>query len=119
MSMVPSPSPIVDLYCRPDEGVIEYDNRDDYERALDRSKAPNFEAFKLRIDPAPPREDRDRSPPRRRDDSPPHRRRDDSREHPATARTAANLSPSATADTTAESPLPPRDDEDAPRVRDD
>lgn len=68
---------------RADEGVIEYDNREDYERALDRIEGTELRGFKLRIDPAePPRGGRDRErsppPPRRRDDSPPPRRRDDS-----------------------------------------
>ncbi|PWZ02008.1 RNA-binding domain-containing protein, partial [Testicularia cyperi] len=64
---------------RPDEGIIEYDNRDDYERALDRIEGTELRGFKLRIDPArPPRDERERSPPRRREDSPPSRRRDDS-----------------------------------------
>ncbi len=95
---------------RPDEGVIEYDNRDDYERALDKIEGIELRGYKLRIDPARParddRDDRDRSPPRRRDDSPPPRRREDSRE-PATAKTAANPLPSATADTTVEAPSLP------------
>ncbi|SOV06229.1 related to pre-mrna splicing factor srp55 [Ustilago sp. UG-2017a] len=107
--------------ARPDEGVIEYDNRDDYERALDKIEGTELRGFKLRIDPArPPRDDRDRSPPRRRDDSPPPRRRDDSRElrdredsrEPAPERNGRF-------DRDSRSPLPPRDDDDVPRPRDD
>lgn len=109
---------------RPDEGVIEYDNRDDYERALDKIEGTELRGFKLRIDPAKgasSRDDRDRSPPRRRDDSPPPRRaRDDSREprdredsrEPAPERERNGRFDS-------RSPLPPRDDDDVPRPRDD
>ncbi|EPQ27606.1 uncharacterized protein PFL1_04744 [Pseudozyma flocculosa PF-1] len=70
---------------RPDEGVIEYDQREDYEKALDKIEGIELRGYKLRIDPAePPRGGRDRErsppPPRKRDDSPPPRRREDSRE---------------------------------------
>ncbi|KAN0064175.1 hypothetical protein ACQY0O_003342 [Thecaphora frezii] len=72
---------------RPDEGVIEYDQREDYEKALENIEGMDLRGFKLRIDPAePPRggRDRERSPPpaRRREESPPPRRREDSREPP-------------------------------------
>lgn len=63
---------------RPDQGSIEYDNREDYERALDKIDGTELRGYKLRIDPAEGgREQRERSPARRRDDTPP-RRRDDS-----------------------------------------
>lgn len=88
---------------RPEEGIIEYDNRDDFERALDRIEGTDLRGNKLRIDPAekappaddrygdsrggggrvpPPARERSRSPiPRRYEDSrePPPRRYDDSR----------------------------------------
>jgi hypothetical protein len=87
--------------------VLEYDSREDMERALDKIEGVELRGNKLRVDaagepaprsnggrdersaprerersrsPAPRRRDsreRSRSPPRRRDDSPP-RRRDDS-----------------------------------------
>lgn len=103
---------------RPDEGVIEYDNRDDYERALDKIEGFELRGFKLRIDPAKPaRDDRDRSPPpRRRDDSPPPRRRDDSRDR---RDRDDSREPERNGRYDSRSPLPPRDDDDVPRPRDD
>lgn len=105
---------------RPDEGVIEYDNREDYERALDKVEGTELRGYKLRIDPArPPRDDRDRSPPpRRRDDSPPPRRRDDSRE-PRDREDSREPVPERNGRYDSRSPLPPRDDDDVPRPRDD
>lgn len=105
---------------RPDEGVIEYDNREDYERALDKIEGTELRGFKLRIDPArPPRDERDRSPaPRRRDDSPPPRRRDDSRE-PRDREDSREPAPERNGRYDSRSPLPPRDDDDVPRPRDD
>lgn len=74
---------------RPDEGVLEYDNREDYERALDKVEGMELRGSKLRIDPAerpssssrPPKE----ASPAPRDRSPAPRRsaREDSREPPA------------------------------------
>ncbi|CBQ69540.1 related to pre-mrna splicing factor srp55 [Sporisorium reilianum SRZ2] len=93
----------------PDEGFIEYDNRDDYERALDKIEGIELRGNKLRIDPAP-RDDRDRSPPsRRRDDSPPPRRRDDSRE-PRDRADSREPVPERNGRFDSRSPLPPRDD---------
>ncbi|KAJ9475668.1 Nucleolar protein 3 [Pseudozyma hubeiensis] len=105
---------------RPDEGVIEYDNRDDYERALDKIEGVELRGYKLRIDPArPPRDERDRSPPlRRRDDSPPPRRRDDSRE-PRDREDSREPVPERNGRYDSRSPLPPRDDDDVIRPRDD
>lgn len=105
---------------RPDEGVIEYDNREDYERALDKIEGTELRGFKLRIDPArPDRDERDRSPPpRRREDSPPPRRRDDSRE-PRDREDSREPAPERNDRYDSRSPLPPRDDDDVPRPRDD
>ncbi len=107
---------------RPDEGVIEYDNRDDYERALDKIEGIELRGYKLRIDPARParddRDDRDRSPPRRRDDSPPPRRREDSRE-PRDREDSREPAPERNGRYDSRSPLPPRDDDDVPAPRDD
>lgn len=87
---------------RPDEGVLEYQNREDMERAVIKIDGVELRGNKLRVEAdaraaSPPRRDggdyrersplparggrdsRERSPPpRRRDDSPPPRRRDDS-----------------------------------------
>ncbi|PWN52483.1 RNA-binding domain-containing protein [Violaceomyces palustris] len=61
---------------RPDEGIIEYDNREDMERALDKIEGIELRGNKLRVDPAEPprggRDGRDRDPPPR--DLPPRDR---------------------------------------------
>ncbi|CDU23583.1 related to pre-mrna splicing factor srp55 [Sporisorium scitamineum] len=105
----------------PEQGFIEYDNRDDYERALDKIEGIELRGNKLRIDPdRPPRDDRDRSPPpRRRDDSPPpRRRRDDSRE-PRDREDSREPVPERNGRYDSRSP-PPRDhDDDVLRPRDD
>lgn len=104
---------------RPEEGVIEYDNRDDYERALDKIEGIELRGYKLRIDPArPSRDDRERSPPpRRRDDSPPPRRRDDSHE-PRDRQDSREPVPERNGRYDSRSPVPHRDDDDVPRPRD-
>lgn len=79
---------------RPDEGVIEYDNREDFERALDRIEGVDMRGNKLRIDPAPeaaasrggpppPNDDRPPPPARDRSRSPAPRRRGDDEERDA------------------------------------
>ncbi|WFD31923.1 hypothetical protein MSPP1_002965 [Malassezia sp. CBS 17886] len=39
---------------RPDEGVLEFDNREDYERALARIEGTELRGFKLRVEPDGP-----------------------------------------------------------------
>lgn len=73
---------------RPYEGVVEYDARDDYERALERIEGTDLRGNMLRADPAgrggpPPAERDERGPPppaRERSRSPVRRRDEDSRE---------------------------------------
>ncbi|SPO29078.1 related to pre-mrna splicing factor srp55 [Ustilago trichophora] len=85
---------------RPDEGVIEYDNREDYERALDKIEGIELRGYKLRIDPArPPRDERDRSPSPR-----PPLVDVMTAVNPVIAKTVASLHLSATDATTAEAP---------------
>lgn len=83
---------------RPDEGIIEYDNRDDFERALDRIEGMELRGNKLRIDPAerapPPMPADDRAPPpRERSRSPPPRRRGDDEREPPPPRRLDSRSP--------------------------
>lgn len=118
---------------RPEEGVLEYQSREDMERAVSKIDGVELRGNKLRVeadsrasppresrdyrDRSPRRDDRDRSPlpSRRRDDSPPRRRDDDDldggdRREPLPSRRSASRSPPPRRERSYDDRSPRRDD---------